>query len=618
MRGAVRRNVVVSLLEVFFACLALGGCAGGAAAGGGPPPPPPPTLTIKSVGAYYAGNSPLKLPYAIAGQGSFMLLVDGTGFTSSSVVEWNGSPLPTQFGDVTDLAATASSALIATPGAAAVTVVDSGNRSGAVAFAIASPAAATAGAVALITAAPDGSPANGDSYVSPSISATGRYVAFQDDATNLVAGVSSNQYAQIYERDTCIGAPPGCAPATTRITVTYDGSPVNANSRDSAISADGRYVAFDSSATNILPNSGVCGQQAGYACVFLRDTCVAAPSGCTPSTIPVSVNTQGTIAIGAVPELTPEGRFVSFVSDALSVGIGSTGDDDVFLRDTCNGAASGCAPSTTLMSPTSSGSPGNSPSEFPAISTTGRFVAFLSWATNMVPNETVTPGWFWRDTCVGAPSGCGPSTIRADVTTSGGQPNQSAFFGSFPAITADGRLVAFGSGATNLVPGSTCTSANGCGNVYVRDTCTGAAPSCTPSTNLISVGNDGSIGNCFDGGSPGNLTNVSISSDGRFVSFGSISTNLTPDDTLPACGGEDIFIRDTCFGVASGCTSSTVRVSVPTLANAVTLGSANAISNSNAMSSDGHYVVFISAATNMLPGVTGNGHAMVFLAKTGF
>jgi len=612
MRGAVRGNVVVSLLEVFFACLALGGCAGGAAAGGGPPPPPPPTLTIKSVGAYYAGNSPLNLPYAIAGQGSFMLLVDGTGFTSSSVVEWNGSPLPTQFGDITDLADTASSALIATPGAAAITVVDSGNRSGAVAFAIASPAAATAGAVALITAAPDGSPADGDSYVSPSISATGRYVAFQDDATNLVPGVSSNQYAQIYERDTCIGAPPGCAPAITRITVTYDGSPVNANSRDSAISADGRYVAFDSSATNILPNSGICGQQAGYACVFLRDTCVAAPSGCTPSTIPVSVNTQGTIALGAVPEMTPEGRFVSFVSDALSLGIGSTGDDDVFLRDTCNGAASGCAPSTTLMSPTSSGSPGNSPSEFPAISTTGRFVAFLSWATNMVPNETVTPGWFWRDTCLGAPSGCSPSTIRADVTTSGGQPNRSAFFGSFPAITADGRFVAFGSTASNLVPAQTL------GGVFLRDTCTGAPAGCTPTTSLVSLTNTGAPENNGGGGSPGNQTNVSISTDGRFVSFGSIATNLTPDDTFPEGGWEDIFVRDTCFGVASGCTSSTVRVSVPTLSNAVTLGSANAISNSNAMSSDGHYVVFISAATNMLPGVTGNGHAMVFLAKTGF
>jgi len=246
------------------------------------------------------------------------------------------------------------------------------------------------------------------------------------------------------------------------------------------------------------------------------------------------------------------------------------------------------------------------------ISFTGEFAAFLSYATNMTPNEVVTPGWFWRDTCTGGAVGCVPSTIRVDVTSSGAQPNNAAFSGVSPAITGDGRLVAFGSTASNLV------STTVLGGVFVRDTCTGAPAGCTRTTTLASLTNTGVPENNGGGGSPGNQTNVAISADGRFVSFGSIATNLTPDDTYAEGTWEDIFVRDTCFGVASGCTPSMVRVSVPTLANFANLGAANSPSALNAASSDGHYVVFVSSATNFLPGVNPNGHAMVYLAQTGF
>jgi hypothetical protein len=155
------------------------------------------------------------------------------------------------------------------------------------------------------------------------------------------------------------------------------------------------------------------------------------------------------------------------------------------------------------------------------------------------------------------------------------------------------------------------TNVNGIGNVYVRDSCTGAPSGCNPTTLLISLANDGGIGNC---GSPSQ--GLSMSSSGRFMAFDSIATNLTPDDNFPACSFEDIFVRDTCFGVSSGCTPSTVRVSVTSNPNPQTPG--NAISGQPAISSDGHYVVFISGATNLAPGVTGNGHSMVYLAKTGF
>ncbi len=594
------------LLAAFVAC-ALGGSIfnGCSDKGGAGPPPPPAAISIKSISVFYSGNSSLNGAFAIAGQGSFTLLVNGQGFTNTSLVNWNGSVLSTQFGDSSDLAASVSSSLIAAPGKATITVTDSRASSNSLILPIASPAAATAGVVALITTASDGTAANGDSLVAPSISADGRYVAFQSDATNLAPGPASS-FQEIYERDTCVGAPPTCAPSTIRITITYDGSPVNAHSRDSAISADGRYVAFDSQATNLIAGTAVC----AATCVFLRDTCIGVPSGCSPSTTLISVASDGSAASGANPSMSADARFVAFNSNSANMVSGDPGGvGEAFVRDTCLGATN-CTPSNSLVSVPISGTQDNATTGLSVMSANGRYFAFQSWATNIVANTTNLPGDFWRDTClnIGA-AACVPSSLRVDIAQGGAQPNNSVTSPTPPAITPDGRLVAFGSTATNLVS----ASVQGQANVYVRDLCTAVATACTPSTSLVSLANDGSLANC---GSPGNQGGVSISADGRFVSFASIATNLTPDDNFPACSSEDIFVRDTCFGVTSGCFPSTVRASV---ANSPNPGiSANAISVGNAMSTDAHYVVFISTATNLLPGTPGNGHAMVYLAKTGF
>ena len=592
----------------------LAGCSAGRSGGGSPPPPP--TITINSISTYYPANPAISLPYAIAGQGSFTLLLNGARFTATSTVEWNGNSLPTNFGDSTDLDASVSSNLIVAPGTVEITVSDSssGAVSNTISLPLASPAAATAGVVALVSAAMDGSPGNGDSLVGPSISASGRYVAFQSNATNLAPGPASG-YQEIYERDTCIGAPSGCAPSTIRITVTYDGSPVNGHSRDSSVSADGRYVAFDSSATNVLPNSSSCAASVGYSCVFLRDTCIGGPTGCTPETYPISVGMSGDIVQGGYVSITPEGRFVGFGSGAANlVSNDVNGVADAFMRDTCTGAPSGCAPSTTLISVSSGGVQGNAISSPLAVNSTGRYVAFQSWATNLASDGAVAPGMYVRDDCIGAAGSCATSTTRVDVTADGAAPSSNVTNNIAPAVSADGRLVAFGSTASNLVSANVngnCTTTGGCADVYVRDTCEGVASGCNPSTSVISVANDGSFGNCS---SPSD--GLAMTSDGRFVAFDSIATNLTPDDSFPACAREDVFVRDTCFGITSGCVPSTVRVSV---ANTPNPGiSANAVSGYPAISADGHYVVFISSATNLLPGLTGNGHAMVWLAKTGF
>ena len=542
--------------------------------------------------------------YVVAGTADISFFANGSGFSSSSIVEWNGTPLPTAFNTTEILTVQISSALIAKPGTAQITVKDSSANatSKPLQFGIASPAAATAGVIGLITIASDGTPANGDSLVLPSISATGRYVAFQSRATNLAPGPASG-FQEIYERDTCIGAPAGCTPSTIRVTVTYDGSPANFHSLRSGISANGRYVAFESEATNILPNTSDC----KAACVFLRDTCIGAASGCVPNTSAVSVDMNGNIVRGGGTFITPDGRYVVFGSVAPNIAAGETsGIGDIYIRDTCNGASSGCVASTTLISASYNGSSRDGFSGPSAVSSTGRYVAFQSWATNITSNESVVPGNFWRDTCIGA-SSCVPKTIRADVTSNNAQPNNVVSNGAVPALTSDGRLVAFSSTATNLVS----TNVAGNADAYVRDTCTAAISGCAPTTILVSLANDGTIGNCQ---SPSQ--SLATTSNGRYIAFDSTSSNLVPGDTFPACGWEDVFVRDTCFGVTSGCTPSTVRVSIANTPNPET--QADGISGLLAMSADGHYVVFISAATNLAPGVTGNGHSMVYLAKTGF
>jgi hypothetical protein len=90
-----------------------------------------------------------------------------------------------------------------------------------------------------------------------------------------------------------------------------------------------------------------------------------------------------------------------------------------------------------------------------------------------------------------------------------------------------------------------------------------------------------------------------MSSNGRFIAFDSIATNLVPGDGFPACGFEDIFVRDTCFGVASGCNPSTVRVSVTNTPNPGT--QANGLSGYPAISGDGHYAVFLLPPQTWFP-----------------
>jgi Tol biopolymer transport system component len=152
---------------------------------------------------------------------------------------------------------------------------------------------------------------------------------------------------KVYLRDTCQGAAAGCAQKTILVSSAWSGGEPNAESASPAISADGRYVAFSSDASDIVENDSN-----GVRDVFLRDTCIGAPEGCTPATVRVSVGAGGAEANGASnsPTITADGRYVAFDSEARNlVADGSSAPSGAFVYDTCHGAAGECSPSTRRL-----------------------------------------------------------------------------------------------------------------------------------------------------------------------------------------------------------------------------------------------------------------------------
>ncbi|HEV2386378.1 MAG TPA: hypothetical protein VGS20_03890 [Candidatus Acidoferrales bacterium] len=302
----------------------------------------------------------------------------------------------------------------------------------------------------LISVAPDGvTPANGASS-QPSISPDGQYVAFVSTATNL-AGTTTTGTPEIYLRSTCLNAAAGCSPATRLASVAADGiTPADGASSAPAVSSGGRFVAFSSTATNLvsIPSAGT--QQ-----LYWRDTCIGAAS-CNPATSLVSVGSDGS-SPGNGPSgpaaLTSDGRFVAFSSQAtnlLAAALAPGTPQQVYERDMCAGASAACTRATALVSLASDGiSPANSVAEFPQVDQSGRFILFASAASNLV--STTTNGFeqiFGRDTCAGA-AGCTARTALISVAADGktlGNGNSL-----YPAITTQAHFATFLSFANNIV-----------------------------------------------------------------------------------------------------------------------------------------------------------------------
>ena len=271
------------------------------------------------------------------------------------------------------------------------------------------------------------------------------------------------------------------------------------------------------------------------------------------STIRVSVRPDGVEGNGAGDvAMSSDGRYVLFSGGDEFVTGDENQQQDLVLHDNWTGI-------NELISLTDAGLPSNGSSGSSFVSGNGRFVAFVSDATNLVASDTNhTDDVFLRDRQAG-------TLVRASLSNTGAQVNQGCFT---PSVSDDGRFVVFDSPASGLVPGDT----NGKQDIFLRDLQT----STTTRVNVSSTGVQGTM----------HTNGGKISADGRFVVFSSTSSNLVPGDTN---GFEDIFVRD-------------IQAATTTRVN---LGPGGVQGNNHSfiprISADGRFIAFVSSATNLGP-----------------
>jgi Tol biopolymer transport system component len=343
-----------------------------------------------------------------------------------------------------------------------------------------------------------------------------------------------------------------------RISVSPTGEQGDAASFSAAISADGRYTAFVSFASNLVPGDTNSGCD-----VFVRDNSNGAIER-------VSVSSTGAqVATGFscdAPAISADGRFVAFHSDGAGlVPDDTSSNSDIFVRDRELGTTERVSVGSDGNTPVGNGTEyGNSID--PAISADGRFVAFMSSGRNLIPGREIFETHVYvRDRIAGTTE---VVSERSDGQTTNGAAAQ-------PSLSADGRYVAFVSFSEGLVPGDDNLGAD----IFVRDRATGT-------TTAASVSSTGALPQ-YVSWRP-QSEQPSISADGRYVAFSSNARDLVPGDDY---NDVDVFVRDRVGG--------TTRMASVTATGEQAFGGDSA---GPSISADGRYVAFHSNAGNLSPG----------------
>ena len=434
----------------------------------------------------------------------------------------------------------------------------------------------------------------------------GRYVAFVSAASDLVSG-DTNGIPDVFVRD---------LQAQTTTLVSVGATPnffLPGSSESPEITPDGRYVAFYSTATNLVAGVTNMGEiyvrdltagntiwaSAGAHTIFQSVTggtnevscnfslsadgqfvgfeaCSNPPSG-SNSGIILRYNVQtgatdlvysnATVLIGSFANLhnldmTPDGRFIAFVANVGNTSLTNTA---IYLWDAQTGT-------NTLVSPDqTTGGPAIGVCDSPVVSTNGQYVAFLCGGTNLVPNPLFAQYHLYlRDVQAGI-------TTLVDVDTNGMGSGVNAI--TVPSMSDDGSIVAFDAPDGNIV----ANDRNHDNDIFVRDL--------TAQTTEMVSARDPSLPSLTPSGGASAFTACSVSANGRYVAFFSDADNVTPNDTN---GYRDVFVRDLMTG-------TNIPVSLNT--NGVV---GDGISTDPAISGDGRYVAFTSSANDLVANVTYN------------
>lgn len=407
------------------------------------------------------------------------------------------------------------------------------------------------GTTTRVSVASDGTEGNGNSYYS-NFSSNGNYVIFTSLANNLIFN-DTNFLNDVFVHDRQLGS-------TERVSVSSEEVEGNGLSTFAVINSDGRYAIFESFASNLVSND-----TNGKSDIFLRDRVLD-----ITKRISLSSNNNEGNDDSVHPSVSSDGRWISFTSSANNLVANDTNNvKDIFVRDTL-------LESTVRISVSSSGMQANGESFDSFISSDGRYVAFVSFANNLVPNDINNAyDCFVHDRVTGV-------TTMVSVSTSGVQSNG---FSTYPNISEDNRYVAFTSSATNLMANDN----NAKEDIFVHDRITGI-------TEIVSMSSAGVQGN-------GLSLLPDLSEDGQYVVFSSYSDNLVVGDVNNFCeiDGDndfndncpDIFVRDRL-------THETTIISI----SSEGIQGASDNVHSSSISNNGSIVAFTSNASNLVIGDT--------------
>lgn len=419
--------------------------------------------------------------------------------------------------------------------------------------------------ISIVSSTSAGAEGDGNSR-DAAVSADGRYVVFYSQASDLSPDDTNGAAEDIFLKDTLSGF-------VALVSTNADGVQANNSSIWPSISADGRYVSFRSWATNLVVGESDINN---HADIFVKDLQTGAVDR-------VSDNSFGEQADddSGMSDISDDGRYVAFESTATNLGIfvsDANGVNDVLVHDRQQDI-------TFCISCYSAGLAytGNSSSADPSISADGRYVAFSSWASNLSGADSdATRDIYIRDIQAS------PGNFTIASTSTGGQKGNGN--SSRPDISADGRYVVFESSANNLV----VLDNNNANDIFRKDLNSGA-------TSRVSAGPTGI-------GANGDSIQPSVSDDGRYVAFLSSATSLAATDGNGAA--QDVFVKDMVTGGVS-------LVSTDPAGNQPIGGILGDINrNPPEISGDGRYVAFCHGGGELVNGDF-NGADDIFITRSG-
>ncbi len=398
------------------------------------------------------------------------------------------------------------------------------------------------GTTTLVSVNSAGNNGGNSSSGGPTISSDGRFVAFFSQASNLVSVADTNEDYDVFVRDMVAG--------TTRLVslnVDHTG-PANGASLYPYINADGRFIAFESFATDLSETP----DNPGSNDVFVRDMISGVTTQASKSSTGLSADTHS-----VQPVLSVDGKTIAFQSNANLTPDDTNTSHDIFVRNLTTGTI-------TLASLNRQGTgSGNAISFTPSLSADGRFIAFVSAANNLVANDSGnTEDVFVRDLQTG-------TTVMASINTTGA--GGGNFSSRSPVISGNGRVVVFESGASNLAFNDT----NNRLDVFARDLQAGTTTLVSRNLTGTASGNHSSF-----------LPNVDAS--GRIVTFKSLATDLV--NVADNNEGEDVFVRSLMTGATK----------LASINSAGTAAGNMMSSNYPAISANGRVIEFDSLASDLV------------------